>query len=92
VIPVISIFMGSLLGLSIFLFVTQVETTSKVQPSINVDDAVSVCKDGIIKYALGAFPGAKTKSNRLMYPATAGARSYLHNISFSKPRPTPFPY
>lgn len=61
VIPVITISMGGLLGLALFLSAITVDTTSIIsqQPTTEVD-AVSIWKEGIIKYApLGAYPGGQ---------------------------------
>lgn len=59
VIPVISISIGGLLGLAVFLFAITVDTASMLEPTTKVD-AVAVCKEGIIKYApLGAYPGGQ---------------------------------
>ena len=63
-VSVISISIGGMLGLLLFAFAITVDMTTILQPSIDVGvanvDAVSVCKEGIIKYApLGAYPGGQ---------------------------------
>ena len=63
-IPIISISLGGLLGLALFLYAMSVDTSSIIlqqQPTTEVD-AVAVCKEGIIKYApLGAYPGGQVQ-------------------------------